>query len=68
MDHSNLTFPVAIDNKTTMWHKYNNHYWPSVYIIDQDGIARWGWAGELGLKGAKGEKLMREKIELLLKN
>jgi hypothetical protein len=62
-----LTFPVAVDNKTTMWKRYHNHYWPSVYLIDKKGIARWAWQGELGWKGAQGEKHMRAKIEALLK-
>jgi hypothetical protein len=62
-----LTFPVAVDNKTTMWKRYYNNYWPSVYLIDKDGVARWGWQGELGWKGARGETLMREKIDDLLK-
>lgn len=62
-----LTFPVAVDNKATMWKRYNNAYWPSVYLIDKQGIARWGWAGELGYKGAQGEVLMRMRIENLLK-
>jgi hypothetical protein len=62
-----LTFPVAVDNKTTMWKRYNNGYWPTVYLIDRNGIARWGWPGELALKGARGEMLMREKIDDLLK-
>jgi peroxiredoxin len=62
-----LTFPVAVDNKTTMWKAYSNNYWPSIYLIDKEGIARWGWQSELGWKGANGEKLMREKIEDLIK-
>jgi AhpC/TSA family len=62
-----LTFPVAVDNKTTMWQRYYNHYWPSVYLIDKEGVARWGWPGELGYNGAKGESHMRAKIEELLK-
>jgi peroxiredoxin len=49
-----LTFPIAIDNKTTMWRRYNNNTWPTVYLIDKQGIARWGWSGELGWKGATG--------------
>jgi hypothetical protein len=63
-----LTFPVAVDNKATMWKRYCNSYWPSIYLIDKDGIARWGWAGELGLNGAMGETLLREKIDDLLKD
>ncbi len=68
MDEAGLTFPIAIDNKATMWRRYNNAYWPSVYLIDKKGIARWGWASELGWNGAKGEKLMRDKIVEMLKN
>lgn len=67
MEEAGLTFPIAIDNKSTMWRSYGNHYWPSVYLIDKEGIARWGWQGELAWKGAKGETLMRTKIEELLK-
>ena len=40
----------------------------SVYLIDKEGIARWGWQGELGWKGTRGEELMRGKIEELLKD
>jgi hypothetical protein len=61
-----LEHPVAVDNKGTMWKRYANSYWPSVYLIDKKGIARWGWSGELGWKGAKGETHMRKKIEDLL--
>ena len=61
-----LGHPVAADNKGTMWQLYNNSYWPSVYLIDKKGIARWGWSGELGWKGAKGGALVRKKIEDLL--
>ena len=66
MDKAGLTFPVAIDNKTTMWRRYQNNYWPTVYLIDKQGIARWGWPGELGWKGAQGEILMRARLDNLL--
>ena len=67
MKDAGLTFPIAVDNKATMWKRYYNQYWPSIYLIDKRGIARWGWSGELSWKGAKGETLMRKKIEDLLK-
>jgi hypothetical protein len=67
LKEAELTFPVAVDNKATMWKRYYNNYWPSVYLIDKEGIARWAWSGELGWKGAKGETHMRAKIEDLLK-
>jgi hypothetical protein len=61
-----LTFPIAVDNKTSMWKRYYNQYWPSVYLIDKNGMGRWAWIGELGWKGAKGEMHMRTKIEELV--
>lgn len=67
MAEAGLKFPIAIDNTATMWWRYNNAYWPSVYLIDKKGIARWGWPSELDWKGAKGETLMRNKIVELLK-
>lgn len=62
-----MTYPVAVDANATMWKKFNNGYWPSIYLIDKKGIARYGWAGELNINGVEGEKLMREKIKELLK-
>jgi hypothetical protein len=62
-----LKHPVAIDNRATMWKRYHNQYWPSIYLFDKQGIARWGWAGELSWKGAKGEAHMRKKIEELVR-
>lgn len=67
MKAEKIDFPIAIDNKLTMWRSYSNQYWPTVYLIDKKGIVRWGWVGELGYKGAKGEALMKEKVEDLLK-
>jgi hypothetical protein len=67
MKKAGLTHPIAIDNEATMWKRYSNSYWPSIYLIDKQGIARWGWSGELSWKGAKGEARMREKIEELLR-
>ena len=61
-----LNHPVAADNKGSMWQRYNNSYWPSIYLIDKKGIARWGWSGELKSKGAKGDVHMRKKVEELL--
>jgi hypothetical protein len=66
MKEAGLTHPIAVDNQTTMWKRYHNQYWPSVYLIDKQGIARWGWSGELSGRGAKGETHMRKKIEELL--
>lgn len=67
LKEAGLTFPVAVDNKGTMWQRYFNSYWPSVYLIDKRGVARWGWSGELNWKGAKGDMHLRKHIEELVR-
>jgi thiol-disulfide isomerase/thioredoxin len=32
-----ITYPVAQDNESQTWNAYRNQYWPSQYIIDQQG-------------------------------
>jgi len=61
-----LTFPVAVDNDGKTWKAWGNNYWPSVYLIDKKGDVRYRWDGELDRKGAKGQDVMRKKIEELL--
>jgi peroxiredoxin len=67
VEDAGLTFPIAIDNKSTMWVRYINESWPSIYLIDKAGKARYAWAGELASKGAKGEMHLRRLIADLLK-
>jgi hypothetical protein len=67
MKDAGLVFPIAIDNELTMWKGYGNTMWPAIYLLDKNGYARWGWPGELSWKGARGESLMRSKIEELLR-
>lgn len=66
MKEAGLTHRIAVDNDGAMWRRYNNRYWPTVYIFDKRGIACWGWQGELNWKGAKGDVKLRKKIEELL--
>ena len=32
-----IVYPVAQDNDSRTWNAYRNQYWPSQYIIDQNG-------------------------------
>ena len=61
-----ISYPVAVDNDRKTWDAWTNSVWPSVYLIDKQGYIRSWWYGELNLKGAEGEKIMRDKIEELL--
>jgi hypothetical protein len=61
-----LEYPIVIDNDKKTWNDWDNRWWPSTYLIDKNGYVRYRWDGELNWKGAKGEVIMRRKIEELL--
>ena len=35
-----IDYPVAVDNHYTIWNAFDNHYWPALYFIDQEGVIR----------------------------
>jgi thiol-disulfide isomerase/thioredoxin len=39
-------YPVVIDNGFTIWRAFDNHYWPAVYLVDRNGMARFYHFGE----------------------
>jgi len=41
-----ITYPIAIDNEGETWRAYNNHYWPTLYLIDKQGNIRFVHIGE----------------------
>jgi len=41
-----IKYPVALDNNYSTWNVYGNEYWPSEYIIDQNGTIRHTQIGE----------------------
>jgi thiol-disulfide isomerase/thioredoxin len=57
---------IAVDNDQAMWRAWRNRLWPSMYLIDKQGYARYAWEGELAWQGAKGPEIMSQKIEELL--
>jgi thiol-disulfide isomerase/thioredoxin len=46
-----IEYPVVLDNDYSIWQAYANRYWPSKYLIDQEGYLRYATFGE----GAYGE-------------
>ncbi len=61
-----IEYPVLLDMKAENWKRYDQQVWPSVYLVDKRGQARWGWIGELSYNGAKGVEKMTAKIKELL--
>ena len=41
-----VEYPVAQDNDGRTWRAYNNHYWPTLYLIDKSGQIRYVHIGE----------------------
>jgi thiol-disulfide isomerase/thioredoxin len=41
-----IDYPIAVDNNYAMWHAFDNHYWPALYFIDQQGRIRHHHFGE----------------------
>jgi Thioredoxin like C-terminal domain/AhpC/TSA family len=35
-----IHYPVVVDNDYDVWTAFDNHYWPALYFIDQQGIIR----------------------------
>jgi thiol-disulfide isomerase/thioredoxin len=45
--HKNdITYAVVTDNNFVIWRHYNNHAWPTIYLIDKQGILRYFHVGE----------------------
>lgn len=41
-----VKYPVAQDNDGKTWQAYDNHYWPTLYLIDKRGDIRYKHIGE----------------------
>lgn len=41
-----ISYPVVTDNEFTTWTSYGNRAWPSVYLIDKQGVIRYAHVGE----------------------
>ncbi len=61
----NLKHPVMIDNNFSYWRALNNHYWPSYYLVDRQGIVRFHFVGEMH-KNTDKAKVIDQEIERLL--
>ena len=48
-----VPYAVVLDNDLITWRAFNNHYWPSLYLIDKRGVIRYNHIGELHV-GTKG--------------
>jgi len=45
-----IRYAVAIDNDFVIWKRYQNRYWPAMYLIDKQGVIRYERFGEGGYR------------------
>lgn len=50
IDENQIPYAVPIDNDFETWKKYRNRYWPTLYLIDKQGIIQYVRIGEGGYK------------------
>lgn len=62
-----MKYPVLFDPKNENWNRWEQQWWPTVYLIDKHSRVRYYWAGELEWQGAGGEARMARFIEQLLR-
>ena len=62
-----ITYPVLLDQEGKNWQRWQQYWWPTVYLIDRKGRARYAWYGELEWQNAGGEAKMTAKIRELLR-
>ena len=61
-----ITYPVLIDEFALNWNAWGQRCWPTVYLIDKKGRARFIWEGELEYQGRGGSSKLTAMIETLL--
>jgi thiol-disulfide isomerase/thioredoxin len=62
-----ITYPVLFDRESENWKRWQQRYWPAVYLVDKQGRARFVWEGELEYQNAGGNLKMIGLIESLLR-
>ena len=62
-----ISYPVLLDSKRYNWNRWRQRAWPTVYLVDKQGRARYSAIGELKYKGGDGDAKMSALIESLIK-
>jgi thiol-disulfide isomerase/thioredoxin len=61
-----ITYPVLVDSDGKNWKRWNQQFWPTVYLIDKHGNLRYRWEGELEYDNQDGIRKMTMLVDTLL--
>lgn len=56
-----IRYAVVMDNHFRIWRAYNNVYWPTIYLVDKQGVIRYRHIGEGAY--AETERMIRELLK-----
>ena len=62
-----IGYPVLLDPDRANWDRWQQRYWPAIYLIDKQGRVRYCWEGELEYQDSDGNSKMTHLIESLLR-
>lgn len=63
---NDLKFPILLDGNSANWKRWNQKFWPTIYVVDDAGRVRFKWEGELEANGAKGTAKVEAQVEAIL--
>ncbi len=58
IDRQKIEYPIAVDNDFDIWHAWHNRAWPTIYLVDKQGVVRYQRIGEGGYEAT--EKMIRQ--------
>jgi thiol-disulfide isomerase/thioredoxin len=65
--HDGITYPILVDSDHANWNRWNQQFWPAIYLIDRHGNIRYRWEGELEYDNQDGTRKVAALIDMLLK-
>ena len=63
-----IAYPVLLDPDRQNWNRWQQRWWPAIYLIDKQGRVRYVWECELEYQKADGEAKMTQLIVDLLRS
>jgi len=63
-----IAYPVLLDPDRQNWNRWQQRWWPAIYLIDKQGRVRYVWECELEYQKAGGEAKMTQLIVDLLRS
>lgn len=62
VEQRGIYYPVALDNGYETWRSFDNHYWPALYVLDEQGTVRHHHFGEGEGEYEKSERVLQRML------